>query len=1839
MSNNKQNREDNNKPFKELTDNLAMKSRKNRDNYRFNNKSERNENKNTSPIEDVKSSNAESNNMEYPNRKKDFKQDSSTEQFYSEFSPANDFSGGSIVNLLQNIGKNSLKMAMRNALIASMIWFLCGLGFAITSYVNSSMNSFYGFVARPETMILFLAMNIIPVLLFFAFFIMISRARDMHEASQSIAEVALRLMEPETYASDRILSVGNTVRKEILTMTEGIESAISRANDLESVVRFEVDTLERNYSKDETRIKNIVQQLKEEREAIFEHGTQLRKSMSEVHKSLKEELSLTSEEVSIHLSNATESFSSIINSRIIKLTDSINQSLNNSTDAISTKIDQLLEVLDSTSITITEDFDDRIKFLSKSLDNSSNNLLNQLNTHISTITSSSDKLNLAVKDQSQHFIQTLKSHIYEVSDFFSDKQETITTTLKNTMLTLRTSFQVQEGDFHNNLKSRTENTFLEISNRTNMLENKIGKFIEKTSEDLGKSIAEFSAFFDNNFNTFKLQLEDNIEKVRGCLSNSHDNMEELFVSNIKAIDSNLDNKTLVLADTLAAKQENMLNIADDNVEKLENILTNGINNLTTVLEDKSQIIDSDIKKISEEICSSFTSSCQKMSNLIATREESFSNSLIQAQLQFEETLANRPQSIISSMSESISKLTDTVYDKTMVLAVALSESQKALDGTLKSHTQEVVDKITDARSKLENCFSESSGNVVFCYNNNNKKLDELLKQHLIFLEKILESKREQVSNIFKYSAENIDNLLSDNTKLMKETFSNGSTDIKLELSTVNNNISNYIGNIKTISTTLEQKCNELGADLINHSNQIVSSFETAQESLNDTFSQRKENFVSDLSENQTKFENNLKTQSQFIVQSISNDIKQLTEVAYEKAKDLANSLSESQKTLGVILEDHSQNVLENISNADDNINKSFENRMDSISLSYSKNHQLLDKKLSDHIEVLQEVLKGNGDKIDNAIDSASKFIKSLLNENSLRIENLLSSGNDSVNSTLLRAHRQFDQLLKEKSDDIAQVIDDRSSSISMSVVEKTTMLQNILKEKEVSLAKIFDSSAKSLEGLSYNIQTLFQELVSLVGNTSQSTTDISERLEKSIGDVNSKIQACKEFFGENVTVFAGDISKVMEDAEQKISQRTREISQQLLKNSDVVTDQIVDNTSRISGEISNITNKFIETGRFLEQKEEKFRCTLDHFNDSLSEVLGEVDQAVSARTNETHLSIEKRIQDIRGIISNLDEVLESHGISMLEQFKEYLRCFESNITTVNSLLDNNNKSMQLSLDERSNTLDNLLSQRSVQISDAIVGAFHKEESNIVKTIDEKICDAANSIEKLEESLVTNVEKIADQISDSSTNVKMIINTATNSLSKVDDRLHNTTNRIAETTGKIDMIFGKSSKLFENKIKDLNKISELVLLHMSEFVNKLDKNSQILLKSHDSLVKTQVETGIVLDKRASGLTDLTNNLIIKSSDAQKFVVSILTDIKDALEKVDFLSEKIVNNVKHGLKSSFVDIEGTMSKIELRSRDSIKTVNSDLVSIGDNTIKTIDQNFKMIEGKALDLSKHMIQTIFSSLPNIENTISDLERKSDKSIQKFLDSLSYKIDVLIRKLSDTSNAITVNSNQITEELNTSRDILKRDSINLAKEAIEVAETMRKAVEEQNNALIDFKKIVDDSTPRRSNYYQENPVDGKLDQSQSDQILNNDVSVNEWLEDIFNPSNSNEKELNSLDQNIDTLSVPTSIKSLVMEVDQFIDYNEFIDLWQSYTQGKSDIFSNRLYTIKGQKVFNTIQDKYTNDINFRHDVDNYISSFEKMLAESSAYSPDSSVVQDHITSNYGKTYTILVHASGRTL
>jgi hypothetical protein len=113
--------------------------------------------------------------------------------------------------------------------------------------------------------------------------------------------------------------------------------------------------------------------------------------------------------------------------------------------------------------------------------------------------------------------------------------------------------------------------------------------------------------------------------------------------------------------------------------------------------------------------------------------------------------------------------------------------------------------------------------------------------------------------------------------------------------------------------------------------------------------------------------------------------------------------------------------------------------------------------------------------------------------------------------------------------------------------------------------------------------------------------------------------------------------------------------------------------------------------------------------------------------------------------------------------------------------------------------------------------------------------------------------------------------------------------------------------------------------------------------------------------------------------------------------------------------------------------------------------------------------------------------------------------------------------------------------------------------------------------------------------------------------------------------------LHVVESLNSISVDLARAIDHEAPAELWERYRRGERGVFTRRLYTLRGQRNFDDIRNKYQNDTEFRDTVDRYVSEFEQLIENVSRNDRDNILTQTYLSSDTGKVYIMLAHASGR--
>ncbi len=112
--------------------------------------------------------------------------------------------------------------------------------------------------------------------------------------------------------------------------------------------------------------------------------------------------------------------------------------------------------------------------------------------------------------------------------------------------------------------------------------------------------------------------------------------------------------------------------------------------------------------------------------------------------------------------------------------------------------------------------------------------------------------------------------------------------------------------------------------------------------------------------------------------------------------------------------------------------------------------------------------------------------------------------------------------------------------------------------------------------------------------------------------------------------------------------------------------------------------------------------------------------------------------------------------------------------------------------------------------------------------------------------------------------------------------------------------------------------------------------------------------------------------------------------------------------------------------------------------------------------------------------------------------------------------------------------------------------------------------------------------------------------------------------------------LTLP-SLGTLSKEIAGMVKEKLADEMWLAHTRGQRGVFTSELYTDVGRERYEDFRRRYQRDPEFRETVDAYLEKFDELLDEIVPGDRTSSVYRSVMTSEEGRVFTMLAHASGR--
>ena len=791
-------------------------------------------------------------------------------------SPAND-DRQSVGQILGALHARPPRTAIYVAAIASAWWVVMAIliGYSRAYQDISQTSGLLDLIDLPYFW-LFFATLLLPPVLFFTIAAMVRRTQEMRLVSRAMTEVTLRLAEPEGVSTDAVVSVSQAIRREVAALGDGIERAIARASELETMVRSEVATLERAYDENELRVRALVDELQSERDAIVSHGTRLREAIGGAHENFSIDVEGVATRIDTTLTEATDRINASLTDSSTRLTDGFlgqadtariqaSEAANAVLESFSARGTELAERLGQVGIEVANALDSRTARLTESMNNSMEKLVdaisskgNEVHDMLTERLASSEEtigrhghevadriaaetaaLSQRVSESVQTFDSTVKTHgpalaeqISQAVDYLSDQARNALTSLdERTAGKLRETTEAIDSRIQRieqTIDARTQNLNETLAGRTLELARTISDGSKVASDAVDKTVAGMAEYFATKAQEIATTISGRAEAVDETLGKRALEMTENLDSRIKRFEDQVSNRLVGITETIETRGVALTDSLVSKLDEASNALVGRMGEVSTTLRHEASEVERTLTQLGDE-----------MTKTLVERTGETVRGFAEQTHQIAATHEALRENVVGSLDKLLEsnrlfkQLLQGVTESLEPLENAMSKRVTALQGALENTvgtTRSSVDWLDNQMTELRNI----SGGVLRDLSTVTQRFEgqgryiasvaETLNETHGRIDQSLEERREAIEHIIR--------MLVERTAAIEENFGDRSQQIGERLSAFNNLLQESL-------TAAEARAQEIARHIVDSTNQISQTINKQHEVIRAGYSEER----------------------------------------------------------------------------------------------------------------------------------------------------------------------------------------------------------------------------------------------------------------------------------------------------------------------------------------------------------------------------------------------------------------------------------------------------------------------------------------------------------------------------------------------------------------------------------------------------------------------------------------------------------------------------------------------------------------------------------------------------------------------------------------------------------------------------------------------------------------------------------------------------------------------------------------------------------------------------------------------------------------------------------------
>ncbi len=789
----------------------------------------------------------------------------------------------------------------------------------------------------------------------------------------------------------------------------------------------------------------------------------------------------------------------------------------------------------------------------------------------------------------------------------------------------------------------------------------------------------------------------------------------------------------------------------------------------------------------------------------------------------------------------------------------------------------------------------------------------------------------------------------------------------------------------------------------------------------------------------------------------------------------------------------------------------------------------------------------------------------------------------------------------------------RAGELEALVHNEVAALERSYSENELRIRSLIDELASEREALTNNSERVSDALNNIGLRVAQDLSKSGERVTKALTAATNSLSDNLATKGEKVTSAIAAAGKAIDD---KLTDHGTKITQQIVTQG------------------AEAAKKIQEAG--------------DKVNTALQESTDRTTALVTSRGNSLLTALSSMNDRIRNELPGLLESLGGEQVRLSKIIESAVK----NLAELELSIVNRTGALEKTLGDRTQHLQSVLSQHLKSVDQAVIERANSLDTAMLERT--KALDAAftQRVEQINSALEDQAVFLQNTLQDRS---KSIENTLASQAASFDDTFMRGVSAFRNTTDNLTQESIRTIEALAGQADVLKNVSEGLLNQVNSLTHQFENRGQSIVTAAHSLENSQFKIDAILENRQVELNSLIDNISTKTGELDSMMRNYSSrlerSISDAQRRASEISKTITNDSTTSSQNMVSELEKLRKEAQTQTEQAVAEMRNRFVSITSEVsdhIGTLSSNFS-------NTTEQIKERTQMAAGQIDATQSEIRRKLDELPELTRESATAMRTALHDQLQaiDSLSSIAAEHNRardVSRPINNTQTVEKNASIAQATNGY--GQDSLPAISQQSNlhstqATQPIKRHDAGQSTNIPKGIQRQMVPPSAGQQPSANMaspsLRGDPNSNSWsMGDLLQRASTDNQKASSNSVSTKTQQPPQSraIKNATLDmhvIARAIDQRVAANLWQRYQAGERGIFNRALYTSDGQNTFDEVYNRYISDNDFMMTVDSYLNDFERLLREADQKDPQGQLVQNYLTSETGRVYLLLAHASGR--